>query len=69
MRLLNYPALRAKKGITQSKRQIDYLEKQGRFPKAIKLSPGMQGHKAWIESEIDAHLERLAAQRDQAATV
>jgi predicted DNA-binding transcriptional regulator AlpA len=63
MKLLTYRELKVSKGIPLSQRRIDQLAAAGKFPKPIKLSPGQQGHKAWIETEIDAHLEHLAAAR------
>jgi predicted DNA-binding transcriptional regulator AlpA len=65
MMLITYPELKPKKGIPDSRRNIDLKEAAGRFPKRIKLSPGKQGHVAWIEDEIDEHLERLAAARPE----
>ena len=37
------------------------LGRLGKFPKRIKLSENAVG---WLEDEIDAYLDRLAAQRD-----
>ena len=43
---------------------LDKLEKQGKFPKRVKL-----GEKAvaWVEDEVDAWLKQKVAERDQAA--
>jgi predicted DNA-binding transcriptional regulator AlpA len=44
---------------------IERLEKKKKFPKHVNQVPG---RKHWFEDEIDAHLERLAAERDQRVT-
>jgi prophage regulatory protein len=61
MRLLDYQDLRAK-GIKYSRVHLWRLEAAGKFPRRVRLSPARH---AWIEDEIDDHLESLvAAQRD-----
>jgi predicted DNA-binding transcriptional regulator AlpA len=67
MKLLSFPELKTKFGIPYTRRHINVLEAAGRFPKAVKLSPGQQGHVAWVEAEIAEHVARLAAQRGQAS--
>ena len=67
MKLISFPELKTAKGIAYSRRRINQLTALGAFPKPIKLNPGQQGHIAWIEAEVDTHLERLAAQRDGTA--
>jgi predicted DNA-binding transcriptional regulator AlpA len=67
VKLLTIKELKDKKGIPDGRRNLERKAKLGWFPKPIKLSPGPQGHIAWIESEIDEHLGRLAAQRDGTA--
>jgi predicted DNA-binding transcriptional regulator AlpA len=42
---------------------IERLEKQGKFPKHVNIVPGLNH---WFEDEVDHHLERLAAGREQA---
>ncbi len=61
MKLLDWDGLRAK-GICHSKSQIYRQIAQGKFPK-----PAYSGKfPAWPEHEIDAHIERLIADRDGA---
>jgi predicted DNA-binding transcriptional regulator AlpA len=67
MKLISFSELKTAKGISYSRRRIRQLTELGAFPRPLKMSAGPQGHIAWIESEVDAHLERLAAARDQAA--
>jgi prophage regulatory protein len=60
-RILRRPEVMARVGVTHS--QIDNMEKQGRFPKRIKISVKAAG---WIESEIDEFIDkRIAASRGQ----
>jgi predicted DNA-binding transcriptional regulator AlpA len=47
-----------------SRGSIKLLEKANKFPRHVNIVPGMDH---WFEDEIDAHLERLAAERDQVA--
>ena len=47
-----------------SRWSISRLEKAKKFPRHVEIIPS-QHH--WFEDEIDAHLERLAAERDQVA--
>jgi predicted DNA-binding transcriptional regulator AlpA len=60
VRLLGWDDLRAK-GIKDSKPTIYRKVKDGRFPRPI--YPGKSP--AWVESEVDAHLLSLIAQRDK----
>jgi prophage regulatory protein len=61
MKLLSYQDLRDR-GIRYSRVHLWRLEAAGKFPKRVRLSPARH---AWIEDEIDDHLEQLvAAQRD-----
>jgi prophage regulatory protein len=60
MRLLDYQDLRAK-GIKYSRVHLWRLEAAGKFPKRVRLSSARH---AWLEDEVDDHLEQLvAAQR------
>jgi prophage regulatory protein len=61
MKLLSYADLESKKGIRGSKSTINRLEKAGKFPRRVRLSPAIVG---WPEHEIDEHLARLLAARD-----
>ncbi len=59
MRLIDYDGLKTK-GIKASKTKIWRQVKSGRFPKPVKVGD----RNAWIESEIDAYIERLITERD-----
>jgi len=61
-RLIPYEALK-EKCIPFSKSHIWRLEKAGKFPKRVPISAGRYGY---IESEIDAYLDRKIAERDSA---
>ncbi|TPM11282.1 AlpA family transcriptional regulator [Mesorhizobium sp. B2-3-11] len=61
MQLLGYEALKTK-GIGFSRPHIWRLMKAGEFPKPIKLG---SSRNAWLESEIDAYIERKIAARDR----
>jgi prophage regulatory protein len=61
MRVLVYPELKPVKGIGYSESHLRRLVKAGLFPKPIRLG---SNRIAWPEHEVDAHLERLAAERD-----
>ena len=60
MKLLDHAALR-ERGIPYGKVQLWRLEKAGRFPKRVPLSPSRI---AWIESEVDAWIKKRGAARD-----
>lgn len=53
----------ARLGFSQSNNTLLKLEAQGRFPKRIYLSSQSV---AWLRSEVDAHIEALAAAREVA---
>lgn len=57
--LIPYDALKSK-GITLSKCQLWRLERSGKFPKRVPLSPARH---AWIEREIDAWIDTKIAER------
>jgi len=64
-RIILYPDLKTHKGIGHSKTQLWRLERVGKFPKRVQLSPGRHG---WVEAEIDAFIaERIAARDEKAA--
>jgi prophage regulatory protein len=64
-RIILYPDLKSKKGIAHSKTQLWRLERMGKFPKRVSLSPGRHG---WVEAEIDRFIaERIAARDEKAA--
>jgi prophage regulatory protein len=62
-RLIPYESLTAK-GIPYSKPHLWRLEKKGQFPKRVPTGPGRY---AYVEQEIDAHVEALIAARDAAS--
>jgi prophage regulatory protein len=59
-RLITYDDL-ATKGIRYSKPHIWRLEKQGKFPKRVPIGAARYGY---VESEIDAFVDRMIAARD-----
>jgi prophage regulatory protein len=59
-RLIPYDALAAK-CIPFSKPHLWRLEKAGKFPKRVPISAGRYGY---LESEIDAYIEKKIAERD-----
>ena len=61
-RLIFYEDLRAK-GVPYSKIHLWKLEKAGKFPRRVPI--GANRH-AWVESEIDAHIDEKISQRDAA---
>jgi prophage regulatory protein len=63
MRLLSFGELKPLKGIPYSKAHLHRLVKDGKFPRPIKIG---QNRNAWIEQEIDAHIEAKIAERDTA---
>ncbi len=63
-RVLSYDDLRSEKGIRFSRQWILQLIKQGKFPKSVKLGEASIG---FVESEVDAWIESLIEQRDEAA--
>jgi prophage regulatory protein len=63
MKLLSFADLKAK-GIPHSKAHIHRLMKAGKFPRAIKVG---ENRNAWIEAEINAHIDAKIAERDAAA--
>jgi predicted DNA-binding transcriptional regulator AlpA len=66
-RLLGWKDLRAEKGVPWSRAQIDRAEAREEFPRRIRLGLSQNARVAWIESEIDAWIERWRAVRDGGA--
>jgi prophage regulatory protein len=60
-RLLDYQALR-ERGIPWSRVHVSRLEAAGKFPQHIALG---ENSIAWFEDEVDAFLEKKAAERDR----
>jgi prophage regulatory protein len=50
----------ATRGITYTRQHLYRLEAAGKFPKRVKLGDRAI---AWVESEIDEHLEKIVAER------
>ena len=60
--ILTYAQL-AERGITLSKCQLWRLERAGRFPKRIRVTPGRVG---WLSGEITEYLANRIAEREAA---
>ena len=60
--LIIFSELKPRKGIPYCRDHLRRLWKAGKFPKPIDVGPGRL---AWIEAEIDAHIEEMVAKRDQ----
>jgi prophage regulatory protein len=58
MRLLTFEQLRSERGIAYSRTHLRRKCKRGEFPAPVQLSENRIG---WVESEVDAWLERCAA--------
>jgi prophage regulatory protein len=58
-KLLDYADLRAR-GIKYSRPHLWRMWNTGQFPKPVKVSPQRN---AWLESDIDAWIENLVAER------
>jgi predicted DNA-binding transcriptional regulator AlpA len=56
MKVIPYAQLKPVKGITYSKRHLMRLVLAGKFPAPLELG---DGRVAWIDSEIDEHLQSL----------
>ena len=65
-RLIPFEALKDK-GFPYSKVHIWRLEREGKFPRRVKPGTGDGGRNssAWVEDEIDDHIEKLINQRDE----
>jgi prophage regulatory protein len=61
MKLLSQRDLKPLKGIEYSETQIWRKERDGSFPKSIRIGTN---RKAWLESEIDAWIKARVAERD-----
>jgi len=60
IRILSPEELEPKKGVKFSRSWLWKMEKNGQWPKRVRIGGKKFG---WIESEIDAHLRKLAAVR------
>ena len=54
-RVLTYPDLKARKGISYTRQHLSRLEEKGLWPQRIQYGPGRVG---WLESEVDEHLSK-----------
>jgi len=59
-RILTYAELKPVKGINFSRQHLARLEKAGKFPHRIQVSPARIG---WVEFEVDAWLQSKAEAR------
>ena len=59
-RILIFAELKLLRGINFSRQHLDRLEKAGKFPRRIQISPARIG---WLESELDGWLESKAEGR------
>jgi len=62
LRILRFPELRERKGISYSRMHVYRLEKGGDFPK--RFDPGANSV-GWLEHEVDAWIAAKAAARDR----
>ncbi|MBC8271041.1 MAG: AlpA family phage regulatory protein [Gammaproteobacteria bacterium] len=58
-----WPAVSARAGYI-SKSHVEKLEREGKFPKSIKIGARAKG---WLRSEITAWIEAKVAERDEAS--
>jgi prophage regulatory protein len=63
MKVLSYPQLKPEKGIPYSRQWIRKLVIAGCFPAPIDIGPARKG---FVESEVDAWLEKAKHARDTA---
>lgn len=61
-RLLTFSELKSKHSIPYSRRHIDRLEAEGKFPKRVPIGAYRV---AWVESEIDTFIESRIEQRSE----
>jgi predicted DNA-binding transcriptional regulator AlpA len=64
-RLLTFPDLRSKKGLSFSRQYVAELVRQGIFPRPVK-TPGVGHVNHWPENEVDAFIDQMIAARDAA---
>lgn len=60
-KLLLFPDLNDR-GIPLSRRQVDRLEADGKFPRRVHISPGRVG---WLAAEIDDYVSAAISHRSQ----
>jgi prophage regulatory protein len=64
MRILSFDELKPLKGVDYSKAHLWRLERDGKFPKRVRLGISKHG---WVDSEIDEWIAGRMAQRGEAA--
>ena len=64
MKVLSYDELRNLKGVRFSRVHLWRLEKDGKFPKRVRLSANRHG---WSDEEIDGWIAERMAARNEAA--
>lgn len=60
MKLIPYDRLKSDKDIPYTRQHLSRLEKQGKFPKRVRIG---ENRVAWVETEIDEHKARRIAAR------
>jgi predicted DNA-binding transcriptional regulator AlpA len=65
MRLLTFTDLKQQKGIPYCRDHLRRKVNAGEFPKPVSIGPASHPRRrvAWVEEEVDAYLEEIAAQR------
>lgn len=62
--IVRYSELKTRYGIPWSRMHIDRLEKNGKFPKRVRLGPGTVG---WVEAEISGFVSAKLNDRQLAS--
>jgi prophage regulatory protein len=60
MRLLSFDELKPLKGVTYSKAHLWRLERDGKFPKRVRLGDSKHG---WVDAEIEDWIASRMAER------
>jgi len=63
MRIITWKELRL--SVPYSRQHVARLEKEGRFPKRVRLGDSPRGRVGWIEGEIDQWLQSRIDRRDE----
>lgn len=64
MRVLSFEQLKPEKGIPHCRQHLHRLIKAGEFPRPVKVG---LARNAWLESEVDAWLQKRVRERDAQA--
>ena len=62
-RLLSFPELKTRKGVSFTRQYVARLVNEGKFPRPVRATDD-GWHIAWLEHEIDAWIDARAAARD-----